>query len=89
MANEFDTKEGRKWLVSMLAMGPVDVTFIKKSGEERKMTCTLKEDLTETYEKKTDKVKVQNEEVCPVFDLDKKEWRSFRFDSIKRIRFDL
>ena len=40
----FETAEGRKWLQDMLRMGPVTITFTKKDGDERVMTCTLQED---------------------------------------------
>ena len=89
MASEIDTPEGRKWVVSMLKMGPVEITFTKKDGSERVMNCTLKEDLTESYEKKTDKVKESNPDICPVYDLDIKGWRSFRYDSVKQVKFEL
>ena len=87
--NEFNTDVGRDWIVSHLKLGPVQVTFTKKDGSERVMTCTLKSDLTEEYEKKTEKVKQANPDVCPVFDLDVKAWRSFRFDSVKGVNFNL
>lgn len=61
----------------------VSVTFNKQDGSERVMLCTLKPDLVQEYIKKTDKTREQNEDVCPVFDLEKQEWRSFRYDSIK------
>lgn len=73
------------WLRSHLHFGPVTVTFKKKDGTDRKMICTLKPDLVKEYEKKTDRTKSVNEETCPVFDLDKQEWRSFRYDSITRV----
>ena len=85
MSSHVDTPEGREWINNMLRMGPVKVTFTKKDGSERLMNCTLKSDLTESYEKKTDKVKDPNPEVCPVFDLEAKSWRSFRYDSVKAV----
>jgi hypothetical protein len=30
-----------------------------------------------------------NEEVMPVYDLESKAWKSFRWDSIKSVRFEL
>jgi hypothetical protein len=33
--------------------------------------------------------KAQSEESVAVFDLEKEDWRSFRFDSIKEIHFSL
>jgi len=89
MASKVDTPEVRQWLVDMLKMGHIRVIFIKKDGSERIMNCTLKPELTEEYEKKTDRVKEQNLDVCPVFDLDAKGWRSFRYDSVKAVEFDL
>ena len=53
------------------------------------MNATLKEDMVIAYEKKTEKEKVVNEEILPVFDIDKQEWRSFRLDSLKEIKFSL
>jgi len=89
MVSKVDTPEGRQWLVDMLHMGHTRVIFTKKDGSERIMNCTLKPELTEEYEKKTDRVKEQNLDVCPVFDLDAKGWRSFRYDSVKAVEFDL
>jgi hypothetical protein len=56
------------------------------------MTCTTSpslvpvEPIVEGVEKKEKKT---NEEVMPVYDLDAKGWRSFRWDSIKQVRFTL
>jgi hypothetical protein len=77
----------RKWLISHLKYGPVTVYFTKKDGTERKMDCTLKEENIVQYEKKTERVKTLNEETCPVFDLEKNEWRSFRYDTITKVEF--
>lgn len=88
-ASEDEKLEFRNWLNDHLHYGPLTVTFKKKDGTERKMNCTLNESSLVAYEKKTDRVKEQNVEVCPVFDLDKKEWRSFRYDSITQIEFTI
>lgn len=79
----------RKWMVSHLKYGPVTVSFVKKDGTERAMKCTLNEESVTPYEKKTERVKTINEEICPVFDLEKNEWRSFRYDSITKVEFTL
>ena len=79
----------RKWLISHLKYGPVPVYFTKKDGTERKMDCTLKEENIVQYEKKTERVKTLNEETCPVFDLEKNEWRSFRYDAITKVEFTI
>ena len=79
----------RKWLISHLKYGPVTVYFTKKDGTERKMDCTLKDEDIVRYEKKTERVKTLNEETCPVFDLEKNEWRSFRYDTITKVEIIL
>jgi hypothetical protein len=84
-----EQKEFRSWLEGLLKTNEVDLTFTKKDGTIREMKCSLKESLLPVYEKKTDKVKTKSEESLSVFDLEKKEWRSFRFDSITSFKFDL
>ena len=79
----------RLFVGKTLREGVVEVTFVKKDGTERKMRCTLKEGLTQDYEKKTDKVKEVNKDVCPVYDLEKSQWRSFRYDSIRFMKVGL
>jgi len=87
--NEKEKKTFRDWLTSHLKMGEMSVTFIKKDGSERTIKCTLQESQVKYHEKKTDRVKEVSEEVCPVFDLEKQEWRSFRYDSIKGVGFEI
>lgn len=86
---KLEKDELRKWLIGVLKEQPVDLKFEKKDGSVRKMKATLKSDMVVEYEKKTDKEKVVNEEVLAVFDLDKNEWRSFRLELLKEIRFTL
>ena len=43
-------------------------------------------EIKESVEKKEKKV---NEEVMPVYDIEAKAWKSFRWDSIKQVRFEL
>lgn len=82
---ESEQEEFRNFIKQQLWSGVVDIEFIKKDGTVRNMQCTLKSDLVKDYEKKTDKVKEVSTDVCPVFDIDKQEWRSFRYDSVKSI----
>lgn len=53
------------------------------------MSCTLKEDVVQYTEKKTEKIKKENNDVLAVWDLDKKAWRSFRIDSVKSFAFNI
>lgn len=85
----FTTEEGRHWLKSHMRMGPMKVTFTKKDGTERVMSCTLQEGVAVPHEKTTERVKEESLETLAVWDLDKSAWRSFRLDSIKSVRFDL
>lgn len=87
--SDSDQKLFREWLNGHLKYGPVTVTFLKKDGTERNMLCTLKPEEVPSYEKKTDRVKAVNEDICSVFDIEKQEWRSFRFDSVTQIKFDV
>lgn len=90
---EKETKLFKKWLKSHLAFGPVTVTFTKKDGTERVMKCTTStalvpvELVVEGAEPKREK-KV-NEDVMPVYDLESKAWKSFRWDSIKQVTFTI
>lgn len=87
--SKLEKDELRKWLIGVLKERPVDIKFEKKDGSIREMKATLKSDMVISYEKKTDKEKVVNEEVLAVFDLDKDQWRSFRLDSLKEVYFTL
>jgi len=67
------------------------VTFTKKNGEERVMSCTLNEeilpeqvDLEEAIQKKK-----PNPDVLAVWDTDIGAWRSFRWDSIKEFKKEI
>lgn len=71
----------------------VSVKFTKKDGSERTMLCTLNEQKIPFD--KLPKVKEPTEETTTVasttdavrvFDVEKQEWRSFRFDSIKSVK---
>jgi len=65
------------------------VVFTKVDGTERTMNCTLKVDLLpeqKEFHSKSEQRRV--EATLPptsvrVFDLDKKDWRAFRIDSVK------
>jgi hypothetical protein len=90
--NEKDFKLFKKWLKSHLAFGPVTVTFTKKDGTERVMKCTTNptyimfKDPAVLESKKERKI---NDDVMPVYDMESSAWKSFRWDSIKQVRFVL
>lgn len=81
-----DAKKGRQWLTGLLKDSIVEITFTKKDGTERIMKCTLQEKyLPETVGSERKK----NEDALAVFDLDMNDWRSFRWDSIKKVQFSI
>jgi hypothetical protein len=68
----------------------VCVTFTKKDGTERNIKCTLVESRIPSDKKPKNKtVGVSSDEAIRVFDLEKQDWRSFRWDSVKSFGFDL
>jgi hypothetical protein len=79
----------RDWLQGVLKMHTVDLTFRKKDDTIREMKCTLIESMLPVIEKKTDRVRKENNDALSVFDLEKNEWRSFRYDSIEAVSFNL
>lgn len=89
MTSQVDTKEGREWLHGLLQSEKVTITFTKKDGSERKMLCTLAEKQIPSEKMPKNSGKAKSEQSLAVFDLEKQEWRSFRFDSVKEIQFSL
>lgn len=85
--SEEEQEQFRILLQNRLKEGTVLVTFLKKDGSVREMNCTLNESKVLSYEKKTERTKTPSKETCPVYDIDKQEWRSFRYDSITRVKF--
>lgn len=70
-------------LKTQLRNGDVQVTFEKSDGTERIMRCTLSESKIPEQSKPKNTGKKSNDQVLPVFDLDKNAWRSFRLNSVK------
>ena len=87
--SQVNTPEGREWLRGLLQNEEVTITFTKKDGTEREMLCTLKPDFIPSEKAPKNSGKAQSDESIAVFDLDKEEWRSFRWDSVRKIEFSL
>lgn len=66
----------------------VTVTFKKADGEIREMRCTRRLSLIPEshHPKMTRKVAA---DVAVVFDLDKNDWRSFHYGSVRKFRADV
>lgn len=78
------TKSG---LISRLKKEKAKIIFIKADGTERIMECTLMKsflpeqiDIEEYVSERN-----TNEDVIAVWDLEKKDWRSFRLDRVESI----
>jgi len=80
-----NTEEHREWLTNLLRDGVVSVAFTKKDGTEREMACTLDESIIpkEFAPKGVERSKPVDS--IAVFDVEKSEWRSFRWDSVKLV----
>lgn len=88
----------RDWVKSLLQKGPITVTFTKADGTDREMLCTLDHlripspPVTSSVDgivKESKQRKQPDEHSLRVFDLEKNEWRSFRFDRLKKITAEL
>lgn len=76
----------RELILNAIKKSDVTVLFTKKDGTDREMLCTLAESLIPSDKRpKTENTKF-SDEALRVFDLDKQEWRSFRWDSIKTVK---
>lgn len=84
-----DQKKFREFIKGVLQNETATLTFQKKDGTMRVMKASLREEHMPVYEKKTERVRSENDEVLSVVDLEKKEWRSFRYDSIQKIEFSI
>ena len=63
------------------------ITFTKADGTEREMRCTLAESAIPSDKAPKGTGGVASETTQRVFDLDKGEWRSFKWDSVKSVNF--
>lgn len=91
---EFNTPEGREWLTTLLREQKVVVTFNKKDGDERVMTCTLNQNIIpedKLPKTKTDQEpeKKKNENVLAVYDINADGWRSFTWANVTKVEFSL
>lgn len=91
------TPEFKTWLKGLLVdehAKNLCVVFTKKDGTSRELFCTLDESrIPSTKLPKAQEggstVRNFSDDAARVFDTDKQEWRSFRWDSVKEVRFDL
>lgn len=76
----------KKLVKELLNSGLVRIHFKKVNGEFRDMQCTTNESFIPkepVVENKVPKiVRKENEGVCRVFDVNKNEWRSFKWENL-------
>ena len=89
MKSQINTKEGREWLRGLLLEQEATILFTKKDGTERKIRCTLAESKIPNEKLPKNSGKSKSDDALAVFDVEKQDWRSFRWDSVTRIEFDL
>ena len=86
----------REWVRGLLQQSAITVTFVKADGTIRDMLCTLDGSRIPVAPAKPLSVdglvresrkprKEPDPHSIRVFDLDKQEWRSFRFDRLKKV----
>jgi phage baseplate assembly protein gpV len=81
----------KDWILGCLhnANEKVEVTFRKKDGSERTMLCTLAEsNIPADKAPKEGSTAKFSDAAQRVFDLEKGEWRSFRWDSVIQVNVD-
>lgn len=78
------TEELKSEVRSALHSGEIQIEFEKADGSIRKLRGTLDLDnlIKEEYHPKKEVDRKKNPDVQVVFDLDKNEWRSFRWDKL-------
>jgi hypothetical protein len=80
----------RNWIVSHLQAGPVTVTFNKKDGDERVMTCSLQPELLPPSPvKESTTTKKENNNIISVYDLEAQGWRSFIVKNVTNVTLKL
>lgn len=90
----------RDWVRSLLQKQSVTVTFVKADGTLRDMQCTLNYDAIPTDKhpgqpsvdgivRESKQRKEPDPHSLRVFDMEKQEWRSFRFDRLQKITAEL
>jgi hypothetical protein len=99
-AAEPERESFRQLVKRALQNNTVLVEFVKADGTVRAMNCTLSEDLGAKYtvnESADNPTAVAgpaparkvNSDVCNIWDVDQAAWRSFRWDRVKKIEFEI
>lgn len=71
-----------------LKEGVVEVVFTKADGSTRTMKCTKKEDVLPPSDE-TGEPRLENQDICIVWDVEKDDWRTFRWDRVQSVSTQL
>jgi hypothetical protein len=86
---DFKDEKAKEIVKKALRSQVIKISFEKTDGTIRDMSCTLMESKIPDEKKPKTTNSKQNSAVLPVFDVEKEAWRSFRWESIKKIAFQL
>lgn len=86
---DFKDEKSKNIVIKALKSQIIQISFEKVDGSVRDMQCTLMESKIPDEKKPKSTNSKSNPSVLPVFDVEKEAWRSFRWDSIKKIAFQL
>ena len=93
---KFDTDESKNWLLNIIKGDiPPTITFQKVDGEIRVMKCSTNEAflpkvvIDESVEIKPKKERKESTTSFRVFDVEKQDWRSIKWDSMISITIPL
>lgn len=84
--------EFKTWLTGLLHdenIKDVCVAFTKKDGTKRELHCTLVESRIPSEKTPKESSRSTSEEALRVYDVEKQDWRSFRWDSVLTVNFSL
>ena len=90
----------RDWIRGLLQQQKITVTFVKADGTIRDMVCTLNYEMipeskhpgqppVDGIVKESKQRKEPDVHSLRVFDVEKGEWRSFRFDRLQKVTAEL
>lgn len=78
----------KREMMNALQSGICEVEFTKVNGETRIMKCTLDPSIIPVATKEDPlsqkKVRSVSDEVLPVWDVEREQWRSFRVENVTR-----
>lgn len=87
-----DQEQLQTWVKKLLTSDQeVVLEFYKADGTKRELRGTLNESVGAKYSMNENKenTKKPNLDVCVVYDLDKDAWRSFRWDRLTNVQYNL